>query len=153
MRRNEVQEVEFDVDELPVSTRVQVVRASSRQRIDGLDADELMDTAELDRWAEWQFFGPVLSLPVTPNTGGRVPVYADGAVDWPASSSPGRPRPAAAPPLQRALKVLAAAGVTEPASVLCVLVERLRTGVLRLDQVTHPELRRALGPVVYPERL
>lgn len=144
------QEVEFEPSELPVSVRVQVVRASGRQGVVGLDEGELMDESELERWAEFQFFGPIQSLPITPNTSGRVPTYTDGAIEWPSSPSRTRSRAQRAPahPMQRALAALAAAGVPQPAAVLHVLLHHLRSGILRLEHITRPEVRRELAPAI-----
>lgn len=148
------QDVEFEASELPVSVRVQVVRASGRQGVAGLDESELMDESELERWAEWQFFGPIQALPVTPNTSGRVPTYTDGTIEWASSPSRARSRVKQADthPMQRALAALAAAGVPQPAAVLHVLLHSLRSGVLRLEHIRRPEVRRVIASAIEADR-
>ena len=77
--------------EVPSSPLVRVERQRGWGSVQGLDDEELIGEAELERWIEWQEWGPILELPVPqrrsfirPNTdeNGHVDWGAFGTVDF-----------------------------------------------------------------------
>jgi hypothetical protein len=85
------EDIDGDLIEVPASPLVRVEKHSGWGRVAELDDDELLDECELERWVEWQEWGPILELPlprrrshIRPNMdeSGRVDWGAFGTVDF-----------------------------------------------------------------------
>jgi len=73
----------YQIEDVPVSALLSVDRGNRYGSVPGLDDDELLGPAELERQVYQQEFGPVLTLPVKGNRSGVRPVVDEaGGVDW-----------------------------------------------------------------------
>ena len=73
----------YDGVEVPVSPLLKRQRSNRYGSIQGLDDDELIDPAEIDRLYLREAFAPILALPVKTKKGGIKPnIDEDGVVDW-----------------------------------------------------------------------
>jgi len=69
--------------EIPVSAAIKVERPSRFGTVQGLDEEELIGEKELERWIEWQEWGPILALPHRRTYGGiRPDIDESGRLDW-----------------------------------------------------------------------
>lgn len=76
------EEVEGEI-EVPASALVRPERNTGWGGVEGLEADELLDETELERWLTWQEWSPVMALPVKrPRSAVRPTVDESGHVDW-----------------------------------------------------------------------
>ena len=80
------QKIKFELYEgveVPVSPLLKRERSSRYGSIQGLDDEELIDPAEIERLFLREAFAPILALPVKAKKGGIRPnVDEDGTVDW-----------------------------------------------------------------------
>ena len=73
----------FDGVEVPVSPLLKRERSNRYGSVPGLDDEELIEPAEIDRLYLREAFAPILALPVKTKKGGIRPnVDEDGTVDW-----------------------------------------------------------------------
>jgi hypothetical protein len=76
------EEVEGEI-EVPASPLIRLERNTGWGGVEGLEADELLDEAELERWLTWQEWGPIMALPVKkPHSAIRPTIDESGHVDW-----------------------------------------------------------------------
>ena len=76
------EEIESGI-EVPASPLIRVERDTGWGGVEGLEEEELLDEAELERWLTWQEWGPVLSLPVKQRRSLiRPSIDESGHVDW-----------------------------------------------------------------------
>lgn len=69
--------------EVPVAPVVRVERVSRLGTVPGLDEDELLSEAELERMIEWEMWGPIMALPQRRTSWGiRPDTDESGRVDW-----------------------------------------------------------------------
>lgn len=71
-----------EVDDVPVSAGLRVLRPSRYGSIPDLEDEELADPAELERQVWLQEYGPLLELPVRTERGFIRPTIEDGVVNW-----------------------------------------------------------------------
>jgi len=73
----------YDGVEVPVSPLLKRERSNRYGSVPGLDDEELIEPAEIDRLFLRQAFAPILALPVKAKKGGiRPSIDEDGTVDW-----------------------------------------------------------------------
>ena len=80
------QKKEFElvqVEDIPVSAAVEIVRSDRCGTVEGLDEDELLTNNELDRMVAKQLWKPILDLPIKDNgIWIRPNIEQDGKLDW-----------------------------------------------------------------------
>ena len=74
MSRKEYNEL-VQIDDIPVSAAVKVLRPCRFGTVKGLDESELADAAELERQAFVRDFGPILALPMRSRVNWITPAY------------------------------------------------------------------------------
>jgi len=73
----------YDGVEVPVSPLLKRQRSSRYGSVQGLDDEELIEPAEIDRLYLREVFAPILALPVKTKKGGIKPnIDEDGSVEW-----------------------------------------------------------------------
>ncbi|HNQ22537.1 MAG TPA: hypothetical protein PKK06_05525 [Phycisphaerae bacterium] len=72
-----------DIADLPVSPQIRIERATGFGNVPGLDNEGLFNERELERWVEWQEWGPILALPFQkPRSTIRPTIDENGRPDW-----------------------------------------------------------------------
>ncbi len=72
-----------EISDIPVAATIKVERNTGYGSVPGLDDEELLNEQELERWVEWQTWGPVLALPCQrPKWSIRPTIDEQGRPDW-----------------------------------------------------------------------
>ena len=76
------------IEDIPVSVAIELVRPDRYGTVEGLDEDELANPAELERQVYQKEYGPILALPVKHKWHGPRPeMDEDGHIGWGAFGS------------------------------------------------------------------
>jgi len=144
--KNEMIE-DIDVDELPISGSIQVLRSTGYGTVPDLDNEEPADVHELQCMAAWQMYGPLLALPGRYGQTGRVVLDSDGEIDWdrigPARGRRRRPQQRRTRELEH-LRLLGLIGLLSeriPGTAKYTVLKYVRMGILQLEHVTNADLR------------
>lgn len=153
------QAVEFEeaaeVDDVPVSAGLKVLRPSRYGTIQGLDEEELADPDELERMVWQQEFGPILALPQRGDKRGfRLNLDEQGRVDFGAFATVDFERTRRysfdklrykadrmKEELRFTLAVFAVVNHRIASKAKYKVLKYLKMGYLELEDIMHPEVR------------
>lgn len=143
--------------EVPVAPVIRVERESRLGTIPGLDEDELLSEAELERTVEWEMWGPILSLPQRRTSWGiRPDIDESGRVDWGAFGTVDFARVAGefdkarykaerlSERLAESLDTLSMVKRRLPAAGLYLALKYLRMGILQREHILNDDVLAVL---------